>query len=153
VHRCYPDGSVSIASRPSAGLGEPRAHERPRCYVSHATATDYRAELYAPLRASELARRYQLVLPHEHRDAPRHTRELVRGCALVLAEVSAPATGQGIELGWADAFGVPVLAVHRADAPVSRSVALIARAVVAYAPGGLAAAALHALAAAPWASG
>ena len=104
----------------------------PLLYVSHSKAVDYRNELYAPLQASDLVDAWELFLPHSGGSVARNTREVVRGARAVLAEVSQPATGLGIELGWADAFGVPIVALHRHDARPSGSLAFVARLVLPY---------------------
>ena len=43
-------------------------------------------------------------------------------CKLVLAEVSFPSTGQGIELGWADFLKIPIVCLHKQGSRVSGSV-------------------------------
>ncbi|MFB6216879.1 MAG: hypothetical protein ABEJ72_07940 [Candidatus Aenigmatarchaeota archaeon] len=42
-------------------------------------------------------------------------------CDLVVADVSRPSTGLGIELGWADFFQVPILLIAEEGAEPSRS--------------------------------
>lgn len=44
-----------------------------------------------------------------------------KGCDLVVAEISSPATGQGIELGWASVFGIPIYSYYKKGADVSGS--------------------------------
>jgi hypothetical protein len=38
-----------------------------------------------------------------------------------LAEISSPSTGQGIELGWAEAFNIPIVCVYKSGAKISDS--------------------------------
>lgn len=40
------------------------------------------------------------------------TKDIIKTCDLMIAEVSLPATGLGIELGWAKAFKVPILCMY-----------------------------------------
>jgi len=42
-------------------------------------------------------------------------------CDLVLAEVSEASTGQGIELGWADSYNIPILCVYETGSTPSGS--------------------------------
>lgn len=49
-------------------------------------------------------------------------REVIPACDIVLAEVSYPSTGQGIELGWASAANIHIIAFYRHGS--SRSSAL-----------------------------
>lgn len=121
-----------------------------RIYVSHARVGDYQGELYAPLRASRGLGEHELILPHE--DPAKHVDALalIPHCDLVLAEVSHPSTGQGIELGWATAKGVRSIAIAWEGATVSASLRAVAPAVLRYAsPETLSACVLEALASLP----
>ncbi len=86
-------------------------------YISHPTILDYKNDLYAPLRASELNKIHELILPHEESSGQYNTKELFsKGlCDLVIAECSAASTGQGIELGWADFFTIPIIGFYKKD--------------------------------------
>ncbi len=55
----------------------------------------------------------QIVLPHNNAEDVKLTRDDIASCELVLVEVSIPSTGSGIELGWANATGKPVIAFHQ----------------------------------------
>jgi hypothetical protein len=50
----------------------------------------------------------------------------------VIAEVSFPATGQGIELGWADSFSVPVICLYKKGTKPSGSLKVITKTIVSY---------------------
>jgi hypothetical protein len=78
-------------------------------YVAHASAFDYQNELYTPLRESQLNTEHTIVLPHEHSTAQFNSKEFLKKCDLVLAEVSYPSKGREIELGWASEYGVPII--------------------------------------------
>ncbi len=99
-----------------------------KIYVCHSTGFDYATELYAPLRSIA---GHEFVFPHDG-GADAHSKDLIASCDLVIAEVSFPSTGMGIELGWADAAGIPIACVHRSDAKVSDAVRHVARETVAY---------------------
>ncbi|HBG81407.1 TPA: hypothetical protein DDW69_01055 [candidate division CPR2 bacterium] len=67
---------------------------------------------------------HQFFFPH---DAPTvNTRDIIKGTDLVIAEVSYPATGQGIELGWANAFNIPIVCFYKKDSKISNSLKFIA---------------------------
>lgn len=66
-------------------------------------------------------RRLEIILPHDE-GHDIHSREVIKTCDLLLAEVSFPATGEGIELGWADADGVPIVAIYRTGAKYPGSI-------------------------------
>lgn len=91
-----------------------------KVFVSHSKNMNYEEELYQPIVNSALHTEYDFFLPHEN-DQKVDTKEEIKSSALVIAEVSLPATGQGVELGWANAFDVPILCVHREGVEISRS--------------------------------
>lgn len=84
-------------------------------YIAHSRDFDYQNELYAPLRASAVLPQNNLILPHETEHHTNNTREFYRSLDLVIAEVSYPATGLGIELGWAADDNVPIYCLHQKD--------------------------------------
>lgn len=101
-------------------------------YVTHASSFDFQNEIYKPLRQSSLNDKHQIVLPHEDSDKQFDSKTLLRDCDLVLAEVSYPSTGQGIELGWADMYGVPILYFYRKGAKLSGSLKAISSTFIEY---------------------
>ncbi len=89
--------------------------------VTHSSNFDYVNKLYTPLKESSLWKEHQFRLPHDGDKAPTLTKELMKGADLVIAEVSEPSTGQGIELGWADVYGVPIVCLSEKGSKVSHS--------------------------------
>ena len=53
-------------------------------------------------------------------------------CDIVLAEVSVPSTGQGIELGWADLLAIPIVCFHRQGATISDSIKCVSTSFLKY---------------------
>lgn len=108
-----------------------------RIYVSHSTGFDFRSELYTPLQNSEISQSHTLILPHMASDIPYTTKELFekKQCDVVLAEVSYPSTGQGIELGWADLFGIRIVCVSKKGAKVSSSLQTVTKEFLVYEDG------------------
>lgn len=102
-----------------------------RIYVSHASSFDYRTELYEPLRAT-IGTEHELVLPHDSNDQGISAKGIIPRCDLVLAEVSHPSTGQGIELGWADAQGVPIVCMYRTGSIPSGALGFVTATTVVY---------------------
>ncbi len=103
-----------------------------RIYVAHSRDSDYQKELYDPLRSSELNSEFEIVLPHERSAKPFNSREELKTIDYVVAEVSQPATGLGIEIGWATMLGVPVVAVYKAGVKLSGSVKMLAATTIEY---------------------
>jgi hypothetical protein len=105
-----------------------------RIYISHLRRGNYEKELYEPLKQSALAQKHTFIFPHSDNQKPFNTQELfqTKGCDMVLAEISYPATGQGIELGWADMFQIPIYCMYKTGSDVSRSALMIAKEKVEY---------------------
>ena len=98
-----------------------------KIYVSHSRSFDFINELYQPLKSPSLSGNHQFILPHElsQEDYPSKKLFIDKGCDLVLAEVSFPSTGQGIELGWADIAGIKIICVSRKTSKVSGSLKVV----------------------------
>ncbi len=95
-----------------------------KIYVTHSTGFNFKQELYLPLRKSPLNTQHAISLPHEG-NSMTNSKELIKQTDLVVAEVSYPSTGQGIELGWADSFRVPIICISQEGKKVSGSLQVI----------------------------
>jgi hypothetical protein len=84
-----------------------------KIYVCHSTSFDFKKRLYEPIRNSGLNTKHEIVLPHEKSDSQFNSKEYLKKCDLVIAEVSYPSTGQGIELGWANLYNVPIVCIYK----------------------------------------
>lgn len=100
--------------------------------VLHSSDFDYKKELYAPLRANEYMREHDILLPHETSEKGVGSYETLRQMDLVIAEVSYPSTGMGMELGWAYHYRVPILMIHKKGAHISGSLRWLDWDVVSY---------------------
>lgn len=85
-----------------------------KIYVSHSSNFDYQSELYVPLKES-IGRNHELFLPHDEKLEGVNSKELISTHDVVLAEVSYPSTGQGIELGWASTNSVPIICFYQSE--------------------------------------
>lgn len=92
-----------------------------KIYFAHSRDLDYQNDLYAPLRACTSLPQSDIILPHEGKDHVNNTREFYRSLDLIIAEVSFPATGLGIELGWAADDKTPVYCLYRSGCKPSGS--------------------------------
>lgn len=99
-------------------------------YVAHSSGFDYENELYRPLRESVLNGPHVFLFAHERAEA--HSKERIASCDLVLAEVSFPSTGMGIELGWAQSGGVPIVCIHRKDTVPASSLRFVTDRIFGY---------------------
>jgi nucleoside 2-deoxyribosyltransferase len=95
-----------------------------KIFVAHSSYYDFLNELYIPLRSSTLNKEHEIFLPQEKGPAPV-TLDIIKNSDLVVAEVSYPSTGQGIELGWANIFKVPIICISKEGTKISRSLSKI----------------------------
>lgn len=76
--------------------------------------------MYKFIRGSEIDQKHEIILPHEKDHEQFSSKSLFQsGCDLMVAEVSWPSTGLGIELGWADMYKIPIVFLHRKGAIIS----------------------------------
>lgn len=102
-----------------------------KIYVSHAKAFDFVNKLYTPLRSSRLNNEHDFFLPYES-ERQENTKDLIKSCDLVIAEVSVPSLGEGIELGWANMLGVPIVCISPQGSKVSKSLQYITKEFIVY---------------------
>lgn len=94
-----------------------------KIYAAHTTKFDYLNEYYAPLKK---IKGFRFIFPHEKSSEPTFdSKEVIRSCDAFVAEVSYPSTGSGIEIGRAEAYGVPVLFLHKKGAKISSSLKFV----------------------------
>lgn len=91
-------------------------------YISHSTGFDYQTEIYDPVRKSSLNQMHQIILPHEQGKEAYPIRDKISTLDLFVAEISFPSTGTGIEIGWADVYQIPIIALYKAGTTPSNSI-------------------------------
>ncbi len=102
-----------------------------KIFVPHSSSFDFRSELYIPIRNSPLNRIHEFILPQEKRREVI-TKDIIRSCDMVLAEVSHPSTGQGIELGWASILGIPIICIYKSTSKYSQALHYVTDRFIAY---------------------
>ena len=103
-----------------------------KIYLSHASSFDFQTELYKPLMASPLWNQHTIILPHASSYDPIKSKAIIEDCDFLIAEISYPSTGSGIELGWAHAAGVRVATLYRKDYKPSSSVKIVTHEIFSY---------------------
>ena len=103
-----------------------------KIYVSHSKNSDFVKELYTPLIEAKLP--IEFIFPHEEGSDTYDSKLLFErhGCDYILAEVSNPATGQGIELGWADTFKTPIICFYKSGTKPAGSLKVITDKIIEY---------------------
>ncbi|MBI2410407.1 MAG: hypothetical protein HYV32_00730 [Candidatus Kerfeldbacteria bacterium] len=99
-----------------------------KIYIGHATSFDFHNELYTIIRDSEIHQQHEIILPHEKSNEQFSSKVLFQsGCDLMIAEVSWPSTGLGIELGWADMYRIPIVCIYRKGSKVSGALTAVSQ--------------------------
>jgi hypothetical protein len=102
-----------------------------KIFVSHSTKFNYKDELYQPLRESELSKKHEFIFPHEE-GKEILSKDIIRDCDLVVAEVSNPLFDQGLELGWANGAYVSIVCFYKAGSEVSNSLKFVTDSIFEY---------------------
>ena len=103
-----------------------------KIYVTHASNFDYQNELYLPLRKSKLNSLHEIALPHENSTNQFNSKEYMKDCNVILAEVSFPSTGQGIELGWANMYKKPIICLYKKGVKPSGALKVVSDTFIEY---------------------
>lgn len=101
-------------------------------YISHCGNYDYENELYKPIKNSELSGLHHFFLPHEPENIDIDAVDELKQTDVLVAEVSLPSTGQGIELGQASAASVPIICFYKTGAKTSNSLRFVTNKSIEY---------------------
>lgn len=102
-----------------------------KLFVAHSSSYDFQSELYLPLRSSKLNDEHEIVLPQE-KGYEVITVDIIKNSDAVIAEVSYPSTGSGIELGWAYLFKKPIICIYKEGMKYSSSLTKITNIFISY---------------------
>jgi nucleoside 2-deoxyribosyltransferase len=102
-----------------------------KIYLTHATSYDFNTELYEPMR-HVIAHEHEVVFPHDTANHGKDSKETIKNCDVVLAEVSFPSTGQGIELGWANYLNKPIVCLYKKDSKPSSALRIVSDTFIEY---------------------
>lgn len=103
-----------------------------KVYIIHSSKCDYQDELYRPIKESSLVKKHDFVFLYDETQSPGSTKKVIQDCDFVIAEVSYPSIGSGIELGWADAFNKPILCVHKKGEKTSQFISILTQKIFQY---------------------
>ncbi|MDD2871536.1 MAG: hypothetical protein PHS49_06105 [Candidatus Gracilibacteria bacterium] len=97
-----------------------------KIYVAYSSNGDYLNELYKAITNSFLNNKYSFYFPHINTDEQFESKSFFeKDCDLVIADVSSSSIGTGIELGWANIFGVPIICMYKKGSKVSGSLKVV----------------------------
>lgn len=100
-------------------------------YLSHSNSFNYEAELYRPIKRSDLNKIHYITFPLEH-SSTFNRQEHIEESDLVIAEVSYPSKEQGTELGWAYRYQVPIVCIYKKGQKYDNSLKVITKHFVQY---------------------
>lgn len=84
-----------------------------KIYVAHSSKWDFIKKLYNPIKESKIVKENHIIFPHDEINKEMNSKRIIKESDLVIAEVSLPTTGLGIELGWADYAQTPILCIYQ----------------------------------------
>jgi len=99
-----------------------------KVYISHSTNFDFKNELYEPLKG---LKEFEIIFPHEKAET-KPSKNVIKNCFALIAEVSYPSHGVGIEIGWADSFGIPVIFIFKKGSRISSSLKVVSDIFIEY---------------------
>lgn len=102
-----------------------------KIYFCHSKKLDFKNELYSPIRNSSLNKKHEIIFPHET-DEFINSKEIIKDCDLVIAEVSFQSTGIGIEMGWANMMGKKIICVYKQGSKISQSLKTVSEDFIEY---------------------
>lgn len=102
-----------------------------KIYFPHSKQLEYES-LYRAIRASAFLAKHTCILPYEKNVNPQESKSIIKDCDLVIAEVSYPGTGLGIELGWAEGFGKRIICIYKYDFHIAGSLKYVSEDFISY---------------------
>lgn len=88
--------------------------------------------MYRAIRSSAFFSKHTCILPYEKSAIPKESKSIIKSCDLVVAEVSYPGTGLGIELGWAEGFGKRIICIYKYDYHIAESLKYVSEDYISY---------------------
>lgn len=102
-----------------------------KIYFCHSKKLDFKNKFYSPIRNSSLNKKHEIIFPHET-DKFINSKEIIKGCDLVIAEVSFQSTAMGIEMGWANMMGKKIICVYKQGSKISQSLKTVSEDFIEY---------------------
>ncbi|MDD3159499.1 MAG: hypothetical protein PHQ98_00850 [Candidatus ainarchaeum sp.] len=107
-----------------------------KIYVGHSTSYDFKNELYTPLKKSNLNKVHELTFPHDNELELFNSKDFLKNNAeLMIAEVSHPSFGLGIEMGWANLNNVKIICVYKTGIKISNALKAVSNTILNYSNG------------------
>lgn len=104
-----------------------------KIYLAHSTGFDFQNELYKFIHGSVINQKHEIILPHEksHEQFSSKLR-FKTWCDLIIAEVSYPSTGLGIELWRANTYNIPIICIYHKGTKISWGLVSVSKNFIEY---------------------
>lgn len=100
-------------------------------YFPHSKQLEYEA-FYTAIRESTLFSTHTCFLPYEKSEIPANSKSIIKAADLIIAEVSYPGTGLGIELGWANSLHKRIVCIYKYDFHIAGSLKYVSKDFISY---------------------
>lgn len=91
--------------------------------IWHSRNSEYEKELYEPIKKSSFFPEHTFVFPHD--GVKIDSRKSLKTADLFIVEVSHPATGLGIEIGFASAYEKKILCISKKGSKIPSSLSYV----------------------------
>ena len=103
-----------------------------KIYVCHPKDYDYENELYKPLKEFNSNNQHEIFFPHDRNNIQNNTSNIIKESDLIIAEISQPSTGLGIELGRAETFKKNIICIYKKNSNYSNSIKFVSDKFIEY---------------------
>ena len=103
-----------------------------KIYIGHSRNIDYLNNIYKLIRNDVFFDDYEVILPHEKSIDSFNTREFYKNIDTFIFECSSPATGLGIELGWAYDDNKKIYVLYKKGNKISSSIKAVTENIYEY---------------------
>ncbi|MBU1132368.1 hypothetical protein KKC32_03950 [Patescibacteria group bacterium] len=94
-----------------------------KIHIAHSREFDFKKNLYEPISRSCLNKKHNSIFPNETETETFSSINLFQTkINLIIAEISFPSTGKGIELGMAHQLNIPIIGIYKKGTKPSGSV-------------------------------
>lgn len=106
-----------------------------KIFISHSTVTDYEKEIYNPIKSSELTSSHEFIFPMDDvENVASDVRNVLlnKEIELVIADVSIPSHGVGMEMAWAYEANIPIVCIYKDGSELAESLEMVTKKFLMY---------------------
>lgn len=92
-----------------------------KIYFWHTKRFEYINEIYEAIINSKFYQENEIVLPHKDSNLAFNSKEYLKSCDLMIAEISYPSLSLGIEMWWANLYWCKIICIYKKWTKVSKS--------------------------------